>query len=304
MLDSLSLDQLRVFVAIADHGSFSAAARRLYRAQSAVSNAVLNLESVLGVKLFDRSGWRPQLTEHGQALLVDARAILARADQLKARALGLTQGLEAELSVVVDVMFPTAQLVDLATRFQQTFPGVLLRLCVEVLGSVPERVLSGEYDLGIQGSLPDIAPELSSHVLPEITLVPVVAPDHPLAVQRKITIDTLREHTQIVLTDHSGRTRGRTFSVFSDLRILTADLGSKRAMLLAKLGWGFMPRSFVEDDLSSARLSELDLAERQPRSRKMPLIAIYRTDAPLGPAGKWVLDMLLAAEKKPTSRHS
>ncbi|WP_322104073.1 LysR family transcriptional regulator [Paraburkholderia sp. J41] len=304
MLDSLSLDQLRVFIAIADYGSFSAAARRLYRAQSAVSNAVLNLESVLGVKLFDRSGWRPQLTDHGHALLVDARAVLARADQLKARALGLTQGLEAELSVVVDVMFPTMQLLDLATRFRHAFPDVLLRLCVEVLGGVPERVLSGEYDLGIQGSLPDITPELTGHVLPEIALTPVAAPDHPLSSQRKITNDMLREHTQIVLTDHSGRTKGRTFSVFSDLRILTADLGSKRAMLLANLGWGFMPRSFVEDDLSSARLSELDLAERQPRTRSMPLIAVHRTDISLGPARKWVLEMLLTTDKKPTLRRS
>ena len=64
MIDALNLDQLRVFVAIADQGSFSAAARHLRRAQSAVSNAIVNLEAALGVSLFDRSGWKPQLTEH------------------------------------------------------------------------------------------------------------------------------------------------------------------------------------------------------------------------------------------------
>ena len=105
----------------------------------------------------------------------------------------------------------------------------------------------------------------------------------------------LRSQTQIVLTDHSGRTEGRTFSVFSERQILTADLGSKRAMLCAGLGWGFMPRAFVEDDLDARRLVELDLAERRPRSRSMPLFAIYRCNKPLGPAGKWVLDWLLSA---------
>jgi DNA-binding transcriptional LysR family regulator len=302
MLNSLNLDQLRVFVAIADRGSFSAAARQLHRAQSAVSNAIVNLESSLGVTLFDRSGWKPHLTAHGHALLVDARAVLARADQFKARAFGLTQGLEAELSVVLDVMFPIVQLVDLVARFQQTFPGVVLRLCIDVLGGVPERVLTGEYDLGVQGSLPDIAPALVSHTLPEIALVPVAATSHPLTGQRKISNDVLREHTQIVLTDHSGRTAGRTFSVFANRRILTADLGSKHAMLRAGLGWGFMPHSFVEEDLGTARLIELDLAERQPRSRSMPLFLIHRCSDPPGPAGQWVVDMLTRTVKVPKGR--
>ncbi|CAB3753568.1 LysR family transcriptional regulator [Paraburkholderia humisilvae] len=294
MIDPLNLDHLRVFVAIADQGSFSAAARHLHRAQSAVSNAIASLESTLGVALFDRGSWKPRMTTHGQALLIDARAVIARADQFKARALGLTQGLEAELSIVLDVMFPMSKLVELVTNFQQAFPGVVLRVCIDALGGVPERVLNGGYDLGVQGSLPDIAPELASHAMREIAVVPAIAPGHPLARQREISNGELREHAQIVLTDHSSRTEGRTFSVYSDRRILTADLGSKRAMLLAGLGWGFMPRSFVEDDLSTRRLIELDLKERPPRTRSLPLFAVYRYSTPLGPAGRWVLDTLLS----------
>jgi len=72
-------------------------------------------------------------------------------------------------------------------------------------------------------------------------------------------------------------------------------------MLLAGLGWGFMPRSFVEADLGSGQLVELDLAERQPRSRSMPLFAIYRRSDPLGPAGLWVLNKLLSTAKAPAS---
>lgn len=294
MIDSLNLDQLRVFVTIADQGSFSAAARHLHRAQSAVSNAVANLENVLGVALFDRQGWKPALTAHGRSLLVDAKAVLARADQLKMRAKGLTQGVEAEMSIVFDVMFPTARFVELVTRFQDAFPGVVLRLCVDALGGVPERVLTGGYDLGVQGSLPDISPELISHSLPDIAVVPVVAPGHPLAGHQAIRNSALRDHTQIVLTDDSKRTEGRTFFVFSDKRILTTDLGSKRAILLAKLGWGFMPRSFVEDDLSSGRLVVLDLVNRPLPTRSMQLFAVHRCNEPLGPAAQWMLEALLS----------
>jgi DNA-binding transcriptional LysR family regulator len=72
MLDGVSLDQLRTFIAAADEGSFSAAGRRLHRAQSVVSQTLANLEGQLGVKLFDRSGHLPVLTDQGRALLVDA----------------------------------------------------------------------------------------------------------------------------------------------------------------------------------------------------------------------------------------
>ena len=86
MLDGISLDQLRAFIAAVDEGSFSAAARRLNRAQSAVSELVAGLEGQLGVALFDRSGRYPKLTPQGIALLADARVVIAGVDGLKARA--------------------------------------------------------------------------------------------------------------------------------------------------------------------------------------------------------------------------
>src|SRR6266516_2850405 len=72
MLDGMSLDQLRTFIAAADEGSFSAAGRKLRRAQSVVSQTLANLEAQLGVKLFDRSSRYPKLTDQGRSLLIDA----------------------------------------------------------------------------------------------------------------------------------------------------------------------------------------------------------------------------------------
>lgn len=294
MIDALSLDQLHVFIAIAEQGSFTAAARHLRRAQSAVSNAIVNLETALGVALFDRGGWKPVLTEHGRALLTDATAVLARVDQLKSRAHGLTQGLEAEVAVVLDVMFPAQQLAAMAADFRQTFPSVALHLHVDALGGVPQRVISGECDLGVQGTLPDIAPPLAAHTMREVALTPVASPAHALVALQDITVAQLREHTQIVLTDRSGGTEGRTFSVFSEEQVLTTDLGAKRAMLCAGLGWGFMPYTFVEDDLHLGRLCELALVERSGRNRNMPLFAVHRRNAVLGPAGEWMLNWLMS----------
>src|ERR1700685_3300218 len=105
MLDAVTLDQLRTFIAAADEGSFSAAGRRLRRAQSVVSKTLSNLEGQFGVKLFDRSGHLPVLTDQGRALLAGARAVAGDVDLLKARAKSLAGGLEPELSLAVDVMF-------------------------------------------------------------------------------------------------------------------------------------------------------------------------------------------------------
>src|SRR6202008_3885192 len=106
MLDAVSLDQLRTFIAAVDEGSFSAASRKLLRAQSVVSETISNLEEQIGVKLFDRSGRYQKLTAEGLAVLADARSIIPGVDVLKAGAKGMSGGLEPELSVVIDVFYP------------------------------------------------------------------------------------------------------------------------------------------------------------------------------------------------------
>lgn len=117
MLDGVSLDQLRTFIAAVDEGSFSAAARKLNRVQSAVSGWISALEDQIGVQLFDRTGRFPTLTKTGELLLADARHIVLGVDTLKARAKLMTSGVEAELSVVIDVFFPTAVVSAVAKAF-------------------------------------------------------------------------------------------------------------------------------------------------------------------------------------------
>ena len=119
MLDGVTLDQLRTFIAAVDTGSFSAAGRKLRRAQSVVSQTLANLEGQLGVKLFDRSARYPKLTDEGRSLLVDARSIADAIDGFKARARAMREGLEPELAVAVDVMYPMDALDDGREPFAQ-----------------------------------------------------------------------------------------------------------------------------------------------------------------------------------------
>src|ERR1700754_2756690 len=148
MLDGLTLDQLRTFIAAVDEGSFSAAGRKLRRAQSVVSQTLANLEAQLGVKLFDRSARYPRLTEEGRSLLADARSVADNVDGFKARARAMREGLEPELSVVVDVMFPMEGLTLAATHSREAYPHTPLRVYVEALGGVIKPVLDGTCGIG------------------------------------------------------------------------------------------------------------------------------------------------------------
>src|SRR5206468_12022841 len=104
MVGRITADQVRTLDAAGDEGSFSAAGRKLRRAQSVVSQTLANLEAQLGVKLFDRSARYPRLTEEGRSLLADARSVADNVDEFKARARAMREGLEPELSVAMDVM--------------------------------------------------------------------------------------------------------------------------------------------------------------------------------------------------------
>ncbi|WP_126172987.1 LysR family transcriptional regulator [Altericroceibacterium xinjiangense] len=288
-----TLDQLRIFLAVADEGSFNAAARKLGRALSVISYGVAALESQLGLSLFHREGSRrPELTEAGRALLADARAVVDESAGLVARARGIRQGLETEVSLAVDVMVPSKTVAGVLRDFQAAFPTVDLRLHVEALGAVAALVLDQRADLAIAG--PDILdlPELERLSVGTVQLVPVAAPGHPLAQMDRIEPGATRQHLQLVLTDRSPLTKGREFSVLSPRTWRLADLGAKHALLVEGIGWGNMPCHIVAEDLAEGRLVKLSLPEAAPLDYR--LHALWRKDSRPGPAGSWLLEALIA----------
>ncbi|HWU49340.1 MAG TPA: LysR family transcriptional regulator [Asticcacaulis sp.] len=286
-----TLDQLQVLLCVHETGSFAAAARRLGRAASAISYAIDQLEFLLGVTLFERIGTRkPQLTDAGRAVLAEARLIGHGVDVLRARVRSLKQGLEAEVSAAVDVMLPTARLVDALQAFQTAFPAIPLRLHVEALGGITQLVLEKAAVVGVSGPLDLNVEGLDRRHLGGVRLIPVAAPFHPLARGGKHAPGEARQHVQLVLTDRSPLTEGRDFGVIGMKSWRLADLGSKHALLLAGIGWGAMPEFMVRADLDAGRLVRLDLPDW--KDAQYEFNAIWRTDAPPGPAAQWLIERL------------
>jgi DNA-binding transcriptional LysR family regulator len=297
-MDALSLDQFRVFAAVIDAGSFSAAARRLNRAQSAVTYAIQKLEEQVGAELFDRSGYRPVLSEAGRALAPRVRRILEDVDAFAVQARGIAGGLEAELALVVDSMFPMPPLVAALAGFQQRFPSVQTRVHVETLGAAAQLLLDGVADLGLVTAFASEQPALTRTPVGEVELVPVAAPGHPLAAAAGVlSPEQLRDHVQLVLTDRSALTAGRDYGVAATRTWRLADLGAKHVMLLAGLGWGSMPLHMVEADLAAGRLARLRPASWDG-SAEMPrlgMVLAHAAGRPLGPAGRWLAARLSGA---------
>jgi DNA-binding transcriptional LysR family regulator len=290
-----TLDQIAVFLAVAETGSFAAAARHLGRATSVISYAIANLETQLGVALFARAGTaRPKLTDAGQAILADSRNLAIALDGLLAKARGLTQGLEAEVSLVVDVMLPARKLVKALDDFRKKFPTVVLRLQAEALGAVTHAVMQGSAAFGISGPLELASDLLTRGPAGSVKLVAVAAPDHPLALYAgPVSAAMTRDHIQLVLTDRSTLTQGRDFGVLSVKSWRLADLGAKHALLLAGMGWGNMPKPMVNDDLKRGRLVELKIETHT--ENLYPFHTVYRNDTPPGPAASWLMERLASA---------
>lgn len=283
-----SLDQLHVFLTVVETGSFAAAGRRLKRATSAVSYAIGNLELQLGVPLFDRERTRkPVLTEAGSAVVSKARAVSGGVDELRAIVKGLLGGLEAQVTLVVDVMLPTARLVDAAQAFEAAFPTVTLRLHVEALSAVVQLVQAGTAGIGIGGMLHTTLPGIEGLQVGHVDMIPVAAATHPLARSGRKSPGEAQRHRQLVLTVRSSFTEGEDFGVYGAANWRLADLGAKHALLLAGSGWGFMPEPMVRDDIVARRLVHLELPDLTGGA--YPLQAIYRTDTPPGPAAAWLI---------------
>ncbi|WP_312783012.1 LysR family transcriptional regulator [Brevundimonas sp.] len=291
MIGNLSLDQLRVLVAIADAGSFSAAGRRIGRAQSAISQAVAGLEATQGVQLFDRSGHRPQLTEIGRLLVDQARMVLASAARFEAVAANTRSGLEPELALAIDPLVPSAPLIESLRALRDTYPDLPVSFSTEGLGGAERRLRQGSAALAICLLLPSPPDDIAALPLLSVKLAPVAVPDHPLArLGRPITRADLDPHIQLVLSDPIDAT-GPSYGLASARLWRFVDLQRRLDMLLAGFGWCRMPEHLITQLLADGRLVRLELADDGARE-DLTIYAAHMRDRPLGPAGRWLLNDL------------
>ena len=291
MLDTMTLDQLRALEAVAETGSFSAAARRLGRVQSAVSQAIQALEVSLGILLFDRSGKVPQLNEAGRVVLDDARNLLRGAEALKARAESIAEELEPELTLAVESMFPMNVLTEALKALQVRFPLLPVTVYTEALGGAEQRLRDGTARIAFYPPIPIMTENRETEFVVTIPTVPVVAASHPLAREpAPLSRAVLERQVQLVLTDRSPASAGLSAGIVSHRTWRFADLNTRLEFLLEGFGWCNMPLPIVFEHIQAGRLKVLDIA--QHNAPEFRIHAVYPRGRMPGKAGRWLIDTL------------
>ncbi|HWF95302.1 MAG TPA: LysR family transcriptional regulator [Xanthobacteraceae bacterium] len=288
-----SIDQLLVLLAVVETGSFTAAAKRLGRATSAVSYAIDTLEGQLCLSLFDRGTTRkPRLTQRGEAIVSEARAVAESVETLRARVKGLLNDLESEVSLVVDSLFPGDRLVALLRDFHAEFPTVPVRLLVRTLGGVERVIRSGVARIGVGSTLHMDMTGFRHVDIEGVQMIPVAAPDHPLASANVAAQPRARGFVQLVLSEQPTG-EGRDFAVVSLNTWRVGDLTAKHRLILGGIGWGGMPEPMVRADIESGRLVRLNL--RDWRGGEYVMQVVHKADTPPGPAGRWLIERLVTS---------
>jgi len=289
MLPNPTLDQLQVFLAVVEKGSFSAASRALNRTQSVISYTIANLEDQLGVALFHRLGTRrPTLTDAGKSALEDARRLLADLDMMRARVKALGEGIEAELSVAISVLVPSDAVVRAIRAFRARYPLVTLNVQVGTLAAVVDALIHERAVVGFGGGMEVRNDLLVAERIGHSSMVPVAAPDHALVkLQRELTLADIRNETQLVVSDATGLSQGRDFNVLSIKTWRVSDIATKHLFIREGLGWGGLPAPLVRQDLAEGRLVHLPLPAYA--QGQYAIYSISKVASPLGPAARWLI---------------
>lgn len=286
-----TLDQLAVLDAIDRLGSYTAAARSLHRATSAVSYAVKSLEEAIGITLFDRSAHRAQLTPAGRVVLDEARVVLDRSHGLSLVAERLRDGWEPRLLVVLDGILPMPPMMRALKRFGDAGTPTQIHLIVEYLSGVSQRFRDNEGHLMIVLE-PSPHPTLRARAFPPVDMVLVVHPDHPLKrLGRSVRRIDLKDYVELMVED-SGPDKVRQPPLYlgSSHVFRLSDFHSKREALLGGVGFGWLPRHLAEHDLEEQRLVLLGFEEGDTHTFSPKLM--YRRDVPLGRSAALFIKLL------------
>jgi len=281
-----NLEQIRLFVQVADQRSFSAVARAQKKAQSAISHSIALLEADLGVTLFSRSsGRQPQLTDAGQALLDEARELLRHCERLDGRALALMRGQEARLRLAQDEAMPFQPVLDSLEALAGRYPSVEVQLTSGAQGEVARKLLERRADLGLLFHHEQMPGALERQTLGSVEMVTVCAVTHPLASHGGVSRQQLAQHRQLLITlENSGYPGGEPISP----QIWRADSFYVMAELLVRgLGWAWLPRHVVQYPTYQNQMVEL-ASDWVPPALVVELV--WRRDEPLGPAARWLAE--------------
>jgi DNA-binding transcriptional LysR family regulator len=268
--ERVSLDQWRALRAVVESGSYAAAAAAISKSQPAITYAVQKLEKLLGVKVFEISGRKAQLTPIGELLYRRAKALLEEAGALEHAAHDLAAGWEPELRLAVEIVFPTWLLLQALGDFAAERPDTRIELHETVLSGTDQMLIARSVELAICSQVP---PGHIGDPLLQLSFIAAAHPDHPLhRLGRKLTPQDLRKHRQLVLRD-TGNRRDRGVSwLGSEQRWTVSNKATSIHAATMGLGFAWYPEDTIRNELAAGTLKPLPLREGAERRGQLYLV--------------------------------
>lgn len=276
----VTLEQWRAFQAVVEFGGYAQAAEKIHKTQSTISYAVQKLEQSLGVKVLEVKGRKAHLTREGEVLLRRSRQLLDSAAAIERIADSLCRGVEARLDLSVDVVFPYRELLCVLAQFSEQYPSTRIELVESVLSGGYDLMLTGQLDLLVTTVVP---PGFVGEPLMKLEFPCVASPSHPLNnLGRKATLEDLKQHRQIVTRDSGPQRRFSAPWLEAEQRWTVSNLSTAIKAIREGLGFAWVPRMQVEEDVQERRLSFVEMEEGSVRYGYLYLV--YRDKDAAGPA--------------------
>lgn len=291
---NLSLDQLQLFVSACELGSFSAVARQVGRAQSAVSAQIQNLELDLGIALFDRSGKFPQPTDTALALLPLARQSIGQMRRLQQAADSYQSGEESQLRILFEEQVMPDRLNDMLAAFAEQFPHTLIHASSVQGEQAIGQISRGAADFAFVSARDSYPGEVDSNNLGQQQILTLAAPEHPLAQMPAASLVEAANYRQILIASRailpatdpaasryrpsSGQVAAQCWHTDSLLQAL--ELASKG------VGWLNAPFELARPYLKSGRLVELNLTGALS-AWSLGVDLLWSNRTPQGIAARW-----------------
>lgn len=266
----ISLEQWQALVGVVEAGSYARAAETLHKSQSTLTYAVQRIETLLGIKLFERRGRKAVLTATGQLLYQRGRALVDEAGSLERSARSFSAGWEAEITLAVEMIFPNWLLLECLDRFGRESPHTRIELVESVIGGTPEAIERGDVQLAITARLPA---GLVGEPLMRVRFVAAAHPEHPLhRLQRKLSMRDLRAHRHLVVRDTGSARSKSKVSIDAAERWTVSQLAT--SIEAARMGFGFawFPEERIRFELAQGLLKPLPLGEAGERYAELYLV--------------------------------
>lgn len=276
----VTLEQWRVLQAVVDSGGYAQAAERLNRSQSSVSYMIGKLQEQLGLKVLEIQGRKARLTPAGEVVLRQSRQLVGDAYKLEELAHRLEEGWEPEIRLVVDAAFPNRVLMDALKAFAPLARGTRVQWQEVVLSGADEALLEGRADIAIAVFVP---PGFLGDPLYEVEFVAVAHRDHALhQLGRELTLADLSRELQVVIRDSGQKLKRDMGWLGAEQRWTVTSIATAVCTIASGMGFAWLPRHDIEEQLASGVLKPLPLAQGQTKRGILSLI-LARPDE-TGPA--------------------